>query len=78
MKVNDVKTLIDLTLQGIGIVQLHHYTVSNHLKSGRLQELFPDLTRRDVPIFVVLPPRKYTPSKVRAFVDFIDENIHTG
>jgi len=78
MKVNDTKTLIDFTLQGIGIVQLHHYAVSDYLKSGRLQELFPDLTRTNVPIYVVLPPRKYTPSKVRAFVDFIDENSNTG
>ncbi|ADI37927.1 LysR family transcriptional regulator [Waddlia chondrophila] len=78
IKVNDAKILVDLAFQGIGIVQLHHYTVKKYLQSGELQELFQNLSQDDVPIYVVLPPRKYTPRKVRALIDFIDEKLHSS
>lgn len=75
IKANDVKILIKLALSGIGIVQLHHYAVKEHLQRATLFELFEKQSKDDVPIYAVLPPRKYVPRKVRAFIDFILEVI---
>lgn len=71
ISVNDVKTLIQLAIEGLGIVQLHNYAVKELIHEGKLQEILKEYTRTDVPIYVVLPPRRFTPAKVRAFEDFI-------
>ena len=71
IKVNDAKTLIDLALQGIGIVQLHHYAVKELLSEGKLKEILQEDSRTDIPIYYVLPQRRFTPGKVQAFTDFI-------
>lgn len=75
IRVNDAKTLIDLAVEGLGIVQHHHYAVKKLIYEKKLNEVLGEYTRTDVPIYVILPPRRFTPNKVRVFVDFITSHF---
>lgn len=69
--VNDTETLRKVALEGMGVVQLHEYVVEKELKEGRLISLLPSYEIQKVPILLAMPPRKYTPLKVRLFIDFM-------
>lgn len=71
VRVNDADSLARLALEGLGIVQLHHYVVEDFIHEGRLVPLLVSYTRKNVPIYYSLPPRRYVPSKVRSFIDYI-------
>lgn len=71
IRVNDVDAMIQLALEGTGIVYLHEYAVREYIKKGSLVELLENETLRDVPIFVAYPQMKFVPSKIRAFIDFV-------
>lgn len=73
--VNDAGCLADLAVQGLGIVQLHHYVVKSAIKSGKLVSVLNSFTKKNAPIYLALPPRRFTPSKVRCFIDFIERKI---
>ncbi|MBA3602282.1 MAG: hypothetical protein H0W50_01250, partial [Parachlamydiaceae bacterium] len=75
IRVNDTQTIVNLALDGLGIVKLHHYVVKDHLESGKLQEILEDYCEKDVPIYVAFPNRRYVPAKVRCFIDFITAKI---
>jgi ElaB/YqjD/DUF883 family membrane-anchored ribosome-binding protein len=44
--------------------------VDSHVAESKLTLLLPDWSSAPEPIFIVLPSRRDTPAKVRAFVDF--------
>ncbi|HEV8052422.1 MAG TPA: LysR family transcriptional regulator [Parachlamydiaceae bacterium] len=73
IKVNDVQTMIDFALDGLGIIKLHHYAVKEQLKHGTLQEVLPAHNQLQIPLYVAYPQRRYISSKVRCFIDFIIE-----
>lgn len=60
-------------LADLGIAMLSSYLARPNIESGRLQHILPQyqLPRRD--ISVVYPSRKFLPTKVRAFIDFLLE-----
>jgi DNA-binding transcriptional LysR family regulator len=75
LRVNDVQTMLNLALDGLGIVKLHHYVVKEYLEQGSLQEVLTAYSNTDIPIYVAYPQRRYIPSKVRCFIDFITEKL---
>lgn len=75
IRVNDAQTMLDFALEGMGIVKLHRYLVQDHLKTGVLQEVLSTYHRSEIPIYVAYPQRRYVPSKVRRFIDFITDKI---
>ena len=76
IKVNDADSLALLALEGIGIVQLHHYVVQKMINEKKLVELLYEFTRKDVPIYYALPSRRYTPRKTKCFLDFIVSKLN--
>lgn len=76
--VNDTQTMLHLALDGLGIVQLHHYVVREHLERGTLQEVLTSYKNPELPIYVAYPERRYIASKVRCFIDFITARIKSG
>lgn len=59
-------------LEGIGIVILPIFYVSEHLKSGDLQIILPDLeTFPKREIFTVFPPNRFQSTRLRLFVDHL-------
>lgn len=75
LQVNDAQTILELTLQGIGISSLHHYVVQNYLKNGRLKELLIDFRRPPQPLYAAFSHRRFVASKIRCFMDFVTEKI---
>lgn len=75
LRVNDVQTMLDFALAGLGIVMLHHYVVKTQLETGALCQVLARYGRDQIPIYVAYPQRRYICPKVRCFVDFIDEKV---
>lgn len=75
LKVNDAETLVQLALEGMGIVKLHEYVVNAYLKEGLLQKLLLNYPQKDLPIYIAYPQRKYVPSKVRCFIEFMTMKV---
>ncbi|MNL79692.1 LysR substrate binding domain protein [compost metagenome] len=57
----------------MGVAMLSSYLARPNIESGKLVHVLPQyqLPRRDVS--VVYPSRKFLPTKVRAFIDFLLE-----
>ena len=78
LRVNDAATMARLATEGVGIVMLHQYVVHNAIKEGKLQEVLQEYVEPEIPIYVAFPQRRYTPTKVRCFVDFIIDKLKRG
>ena len=62
-------------LAGKGITRLPLFCLSNEIQEGRLVTLFTDLPSKNIDVFLVYPTRKHLSSKVRAFIDFIVDEL---
>ena len=71
LTVNDAETMLRLAQEGLGIVKLHEYMVRDMLQNGILVEVLSSYAKNDIPLFVAFPQRRYIPSKVRCFIDFV-------
>lgn len=69
--VNDLDTLCEATLNGMGVAALPVYMIREHLEHGRLVHLLPDINFPVRTIHVVYPENRYLSAKSRAFVDFM-------
>ena len=71
IRVNDTEAMLTLALEDLGIVKLHHYVVENMLDQGLLIEVLASYAEQDIPLYVAFPQRRFLPSKVRCFIDFV-------
>jgi DNA-binding transcriptional LysR family regulator len=62
-------------LAGLGISMFSSYIARHDLASGRLVRLLPDFELTDHELFMVYPNRRFLPFKVRAFIDFLAEEV---
>lgn len=69
--VNDSKTMVKLAQEGLGVIKAHYSLVSELLHQKKLIEVLSSYVEREIPLYVAFPQRRYVPSKVRHFVDFI-------
>lgn len=75
-RVNNSEVLLQLALDGMGIVMFPTYIVGPHLKSGRLKEILPDsIGNPDMSLYAVYMPNRYMQPKVRAFIDHLMEHF---
>lgn len=66
---------MSMCLEGIGITRLPEEHAREALATGRLVELFSDLPKQNIDLCLVYPSRKHMSAKVRAFIDFMAENL---
>ncbi len=71
LSVNDSRTFVNATLNGLGIAQLPRFMIRNELAKGDLVELLPEWTREPLPLYIVYPPNRHLSNKVRVFVDWL-------
>ncbi len=73
--INNGDALKRLALDGLGIVLVTDWLVSDEIASGELVHLFADFAIEPVgtPIVALYPSRTHLPAKVRVFVDFLAE-----
>lgn len=75
-RANAVDPLYQLALGGMGIAQLPSFVVGQDIQSGRLVQLLPDYQPdSESDMYAVYLPHRYVAPKLRAFVDFLVEQI---
>jgi len=68
--VSDSGTLLGACEAGAGIGQVLEIGCAEHLRGGRLVELFPEWSDERFPLYAVYPSRLHRAAKVRAFIEF--------
>lgn len=72
---DDMVTLKKAAADGLGIVALPAYVCRAEIASGQLLSVLPDWSAGDAHISVVMPSRKGVPPVVRAFADFLRQEL---
>jgi DNA-binding transcriptional LysR family regulator len=72
---NDIMMLKQAAWDGLGIVALPGYVCREDVRSGGLKRILPDWLAGEANITAVIPFRYGLPPSVRAFVDFLIEEI---
>lgn len=72
---NSADAVYHAALAGLGVARLSLYLVHADLEAGRLVRLLPAYTHEKADILAVYPHRRNLSPKVRAFVDFLVENL---
>ena len=72
---NNGDVLRDAAIQGVGVVVLPTFIVSEPLRRGELKAVLCDFELDDPAIYAVWPPNRGLSAKVRAFVDFLGERF---
>jgi len=73
---NSVRMAREATLEGLGISYLPRFLVEGDIGAGRLEPLLEDIVTVSIPLHVIFPRGNYALSKVRAFVDFVRDEMH--
>lgn len=74
--VDNGETLVRMATAGAGLIRLAEFVAGAAIRDGLLVPVLTDHTRDDVlPIYAIFPHRQHLASKVRAFVDFLDEKF---
>lgn len=75
LKCNSGVALLDAALHGLGVTQLPDYYLTEHLASGRLVALLPQLQPDDDGIWALYPLNPHLPQKVRLLLDFLQQQL---
>lgn len=74
-QVNNSEALREALLQGTGIGRIPTFIVGPDIAEGRLVRLLCDYHMPSQDIYAVWPERRYLPTKVRVFIDFLSKHI---
>lgn len=72
---NSGSALVTAALEGVGICRLPELYVREHLRSGRLVPLLEEFRSEPLPVWMVYPNARYTPAKVKLFVDYFAAHV---
>lgn len=71
---NDADTWLALAVAGLGLLQAPcSPQLRAHVESGALVVAMPDWRSEALPLYVLYPPSRKLPAKVRVFVDWLTE-----
>lgn len=72
---NDGDIVQGWALDGQGIVIRSEWDVSKYLESGRLRRILPEFTLPSADLYSYYPSKSNLPARVRAFIDFLVEQL---
>lgn len=75
LQMNNSLGLREALLKGAGVTLTPTFVVGGDIRAGRLRAVLPEYKTLEVSIYAVYPQRKHLSPKVRAFVDFLSEQI---
>jgi len=78
LTVNNGEAMRDLAAGGLGIGMLPGFIAQPAIDRGTLVPLLTDWDTRALPIAAVWPPIRPVPAKLRAFVDFLADELKDG
>ncbi|BBB27572.1 LysR family transcriptional regulator [Amphritea japonica] len=71
LKIDELKLAARAAEEGLGIVNLPDYVLTEALEEGRLKRLMPDWRSESREVHLLYQERRYIPGKVRVFIEFI-------
>ncbi|WP_305817185.1 LysR family transcriptional regulator [Photobacterium leiognathi] len=72
---NNTEMSLALVCNGDGIIRLPEFYIEQQIKTGEFILLFEDYVFPMVDVYALYPTRKHLASKVRCFLDLIDEMV---
>jgi DNA-binding transcriptional LysR family regulator len=72
---NDLATVVDGVLRGLGVAFLPAHASAKHLRSGRLVSVHPAYDPLAVPLYAAYPNRRYMPAALTAFLQLAGERF---
>jgi DNA-binding transcriptional LysR family regulator len=72
---DDMSSLRQAAIEGLGIVALPAYVCRSELRSGRLTRILPGWLADESIFTALLPHRRGLPSAVRSFVDYLAQHL---
>jgi DNA-binding transcriptional LysR family regulator len=75
---NDSRAMCECAIQGMGIVRLHDYIVTDALEDGSLVEILPEFCEREQPVYLYYHQSRYLQPKIRRFIDFYTSDNNDG
>lgn len=72
---NDPETLINATVDGIGIHQTASFAVAKYLKAGTLKPILTRYNTIGLPVSLLYPQTQHLSEKVRVFADFLKDEF---
>lgn len=75
VKSNNGDILAQMAVNNAGIVIQPDFIVEKHLENGSLQEILSDWEFREFYLYAVFLSKKFMPSKIRAFIDFLASEL---
>jgi DNA-binding transcriptional LysR family regulator len=73
--VNTTEAAADAAASGLGLAFLVSYQAAQHVATGRLVEVLSEYSVEELPIQIIQPAGRFTPAKVRAFIDEIGAGL---
>jgi len=71
---NSTDTLRQASLQGLGIIRVRDYVVSQDLQTGALREILPSFAPPSrAELYALYLPNRHLPPKARVFIDYLVE-----
>ena len=67
--INTTEAAADAAAAGLGLAYLVSYQAAHYLAAGSLVEVLSEHSVDQIPFHIVQPAGRYTPSKVRAFIE---------
>jgi DNA-binding transcriptional LysR family regulator len=74
-RANSADAMIPALVAGVGIGIIADYFIMPHLADGRLIELMPEWSVPPRPLYLVTPPGRARPARVRVLLDFLQERL---
>lgn len=72
---NSGSALVSAAVEGMGICRLPELYVRPYIETGRLIPIFESFRSDTLAVWMVYPNTRYTPAKVRMFIDYFSANI---
>src|SRR3546814_1334568 len=70
-RANHPAAMVPAALAGLGLGLIPEYFVSEHLADGTLVEVLSEWNVAPGPVYLVTPPGRASPARVRALLDFL-------
>lgn len=70
-ELGDGAAVVDAAVAGLGLVQMPHALLAEHLDSGALIEVLQGFTGTLVPIYALWPETRYMPARLRKALDML-------
>ena len=71
LRLNDVVSMRQCAIEGIGIIKLHDYMTTEAIKKGELIEILSEFSRTEYPLYLYYAQNRYLTPKIRYFIDFL-------